>query len=98
MPGSIRKRDELHDAPISPHKQMGRNLEATYLVEVGMGIPIETVRKQLLDLRPSESARWQADPVQYNEARDLTGRPRIPVRTSALLRGFYQARIRIDGE
>ena len=66
MPCALRKRHELHEAAIAPDQQVRRHLEAPDLPKVRVGIPVELVRKQCLDLRPPKLTRRQTDAVNDN--------------------------------
>ena len=61
VPGAATKRYKLNQFAIPAYQQVRRDLEATNLGKIWMSIPIERIRKQLLDLRTAELARRKAD-------------------------------------
>jgi len=43
MPGTLVTGNELHDLPVSPHKEVGRYLDALELLKIGMPGMIQNV-------------------------------------------------------
>jgi hypothetical protein len=59
--------DELHLFAVASNEEMGGHRQASNLLEVRVGAPIKLVAEQLLDLGPTELARWQADGVDDDQ-------------------------------
>jgi hypothetical protein len=58
---------ELHQFAVASNEEMGGHRQASNLLEVGVGIPIELVGEQLFDLGATELARRQADGVDDDQ-------------------------------
>jgi len=96
MPRPLGEWHELYELSIAPDKQMGRDFEASDLVEVLMTVPVQRVGKQLFDFRTTELARRQADAVQDNEISVHASRARILVGAGTLPRRFDEPGVAVD--
>lgn len=67
VPGARVQGDELHQLAIAPNKKMRRHRQTANLLEVGVGVPVELVGKQLFDLWAAVLTRWQADGVDDDQ-------------------------------
>ena len=67
-------------------EKMRGDFEAANLAEIRVGIPVEPVREQLLDLLAAKLAGREADAVQHDHLRRTAVRPRVGVGALALSR------------
>jgi hypothetical protein len=64
VPGTLVARNVLRDASPPVDHEMRRNLQATNLLEIGVGRPIELVGKKQLNRIAAVNPWWQTDGVQ----------------------------------
>lgn len=96
MPGTVGKWHKLNKLAIATNQQMRRNLQTTNLTKVGMGVPVEAVREQLLDFGTAKLAWWQADAVNNEQFRVSSTRSFVLVRACTLPGRLNQPAIGID--
>lgn len=77
MPGATIERYELHELAVAANQQMRRDFNATNLIEIGMTVPVQRFREQLLDFRTAEFAGRQADAVQNQQLGRSAFRPLV---------------------
>jgi hypothetical protein len=61
MPGAVIATHKLPEFTPALNEKVRRDLQAFDLLEVGMGIPVQLVGKQLLHRIPAKLTRRQAD-------------------------------------
>ena len=84
MPRPSREGHKLRNASITANEHMRGDFHPANLLEVWMGIPIECVCKQGLDLRATKLAWRQADAMQHDHRGLCITRPRIAIGAGAL--------------
>lgn len=97
MPRAPPKRHELDQCAITPYEKMGGNLQVRDLLEVGMCRVIDTVGEEILDVRPAEAARREADAMDYDEFGLRITRSVVLVGRRALRRRPNEPHPRADG-
>src|SRR5690554_8228374 len=65
MPGAVQAADKLNHRAVSADKPMGGNLQICNGLEIGMGVRIQPVTEEFLDMATAELARRQADVVYH---------------------------------
>ena len=80
MPCAPRARYELDQCSITADEEMRRNAQVLYLAEVGMGVRIQAIGKQVDDSGSAEFTGWQADGVDHRQSHHLVRGPLITVR------------------
>lgn len=86
MPGAAPERNELNDLPVAPHQEVGAYHQTPDLAEILVRVPIKLIQEQLLNLRPTELAGRQADPVHNDQLRIRIVRPLVLILRRALAR------------
>lgn len=86
MPGAIVATHELQHAPVAPHHEMRRNLQAANALEIRVCLKVQRVGKELLDLWPAVFARRQADGMQHQQINGCACRTRPEVGAGYALR------------
>ncbi len=95
MPGALAEWHELQHFTITADQQVCRYLETLQTAEVRVRAPVETIAEEILDLRPAEFARRQADAMNDDKFGLGARRTRIPVRAEAQARSFEQTGLRV---
>lgn len=79
MPGPMVQRDVLHLGAIPSDQQMAGYFETADFLEVGVGIRIQAVHKQIINPITTELPRWKTDAVDHQQVNDAVGGPLILV-------------------
>jgi len=80
MPGAPTTFDELDQLAVAPDQEMGRDTQACDRPEIRMGIGIEPIGEERLDVRPAEPVRRQADCVYDDQLDRSAARAFVRVR------------------
>src|SRR3990167_4936235 len=67
MPGAVVGGHELEQFAVAPNQEMGRDFGASNQLEVGVGVPVQLVGEQALDLVTTIVAGGQADGMNQGQ-------------------------------
>ena len=90
VPGTQRKRNVLRYRTIAPNQQMRRHAQMRNRGKIRMRACIQTSEKQVINPRPVELARRQADAVDDDQLRQHALWARVAMRTGELLKAAAQ--------
>ena len=80
VPGSVGEGNELHERAVAANQKMRGDLQVCNAIEAFVGMRVEAIAKELLDVRSPELARRQTDSVHDDQVDVAAGRPGIEVR------------------
>lgn len=80
MPGAHVKRHVLDNFATAPDEQVARHLQPLDFGEIRMRFRVEQAHEQLIDVRPAELPRWQADAMDHDQFRNSLRRSRVAER------------------
>lgn len=67
VPGPVVARHELDHFPCAAYEEVAGDFHAAYGLKVGVGVPVQGVREELLNLRAAVLAGGEADGVEDDE-------------------------------